>query len=228
MACDVPKAFLQGVTYEELAERTGEPMREVNLELTRAAAELLKHVPGFEDFNWQTEVLHNDKPGTGLVDAPRAFSMKVGQVLEQCGLRPISVDEEVWVLTEQQGNSHKDSEAGALRLLLTKHVDDLKMTGPKERIQKVLDALEKVFGKLVEHWDQFTNCGMRHISDLTKGTITVDQDEYIAALKPIVHPELGRSCGENAVGGELLTLYQSLLGAVADAVPVPTSTLVSS
>ena len=180
MACDVPKAFLQGVTYEELAERTGEPMREVNLELTRAAAELLKHVPGFEDFNWQTEVLHNDKPGTGLVDAPRAFSMKVGQVLEQCGLRPISVDEEVWVLTEQQGNSHKDSEAGALRLLLT------------------------------------------------KGTITVDQDEYIAALKPIVHPELGRSCGENAVGGELLTLYQSLLGAVADAVPVPTSTLVSS
>ena len=35
-----------------------------------------------ENFDPQTEVLHCDKPGTGLVDAPRAFSMKLKRVTE--------------------------------------------------------------------------------------------------------------------------------------------------
>ena len=70
---DVPKAFLQGVTYEDLAEMTGEPLREVNFYLPADNIPLLRMIPGFEDVNPQTEVLHCDKPGTGLGDAPRAF-----------------------------------------------------------------------------------------------------------------------------------------------------------
>ena len=53
---DVPKAFLQGVTYEDLAEMTGEPLREVNFYLPADNIPLLKMIPGFEDFNPQTEV----------------------------------------------------------------------------------------------------------------------------------------------------------------------------
>ena len=72
---DISKAFLQGVTYEQLAEMTGEPMREVNFYLPASDISLLRTLPGCEDFDPQKEVLHCDKPGTGLVDAPRAFSL---------------------------------------------------------------------------------------------------------------------------------------------------------
>ena len=93
---DIPKAFLQGVTYEELAELTGEPIREVNFYLPAYNVPLLQKLPGFETFDPQTEVLHCDKPGTGLVDAPRAFSMKLRQVTEgKCRLVASSIDPEL-------------------------------------------------------------------------------------------------------------------------------------
>ena len=77
---DISKAFLQGVTYEELAELTGETQREVNFYLPKNQISIRRKVPGFEDFDPNTEVLHCDKPGTGLVDAPRAFSLKLARV----------------------------------------------------------------------------------------------------------------------------------------------------
>ena len=67
---DISKAFLQGVTYEELAKLTGKKQREVNFYLPASNIPLLQKVPGFEDFNPAKGVLHCDKPGTGLVDAP--------------------------------------------------------------------------------------------------------------------------------------------------------------
>ena len=41
---------------------------------------VLRQVPGFENFDAHTEMLHCDKPGAGLVDAPQAFSFKLSQV----------------------------------------------------------------------------------------------------------------------------------------------------
>jgi hypothetical protein len=79
---DISKAFLQGVTYKELAALTGEPEREVNFYLPAANISLLRRIPGFETFDPQTEVLHCDKPGTGLADAPRAFSINLRMVTE--------------------------------------------------------------------------------------------------------------------------------------------------
>ena len=55
---DISKAFLQGVTYEELSSLTGELIREVNFYLPGNCVSILKQVPGFEDFNEQAEVLH--------------------------------------------------------------------------------------------------------------------------------------------------------------------------
>ena len=72
-----------GVTYEQLAELTGEPMGEVNFYLPANNIPLLRQIKGFEDFDPQTEVLHCDKPGTGLVDAPRAFSIQLKGVTEK-------------------------------------------------------------------------------------------------------------------------------------------------
>ena len=93
---DISKAFLQGVTYEELAKITGEPVREVNFYLPASNIPLLKQLPGFEDFDPQTEVLHCDKPGTGLVDAPRAFSIKLkGCTVEKCKMKNSLIDQEL-------------------------------------------------------------------------------------------------------------------------------------
>ena len=63
-----------------MAELTGDPVREVNFYLLANNIPMLQQVPGFEDFDPQNEVLHCDKPGTGLVDAPRAFSLKLKSI----------------------------------------------------------------------------------------------------------------------------------------------------
>ena len=67
---DISKAFLQGVTYEELAQETNQTKRDVSFELCNRAAVALRKLPGMEGFDSQTEVLHCLKPGTGCRDAP--------------------------------------------------------------------------------------------------------------------------------------------------------------
>ena len=125
---DISKAFLQGVTYEELSSLTGEPIREVNFYLPGNCVSILKQVPGFEDFNEQAEVLHWDEPGTGLVDAPRAFSLKLSQVTKnRCRMIPSSVDGELVLKPE-----HSDTGIGTLMCLMAKHVDDPKLTARKK------------------------------------------------------------------------------------------------
>ncbi len=134
---DISKAFLQGVTYQELAEATGEPLREVNFFLPAYCIPLLRKVPGFENFDPTTEVLHCDKPGTGCTDAPRCFSMKLAKVTsEQCNLQASKIDPQLCMQHEN----------GELVLLMTKHVDDLKVTGKYDQVLKVLSLIEKEFG----------------------------------------------------------------------------------
>ena len=111
---DVEKAFLQGMTYEELSKQTGEPLREVNFQLPLGTIPILQKIPGFEGYDPRTEVCHCDKPGAGLVDAPRAFSLKLAQVTsEKCGMLPTSVD----------GELAAKHVGGKLVALIAKHVD---------------------------------------------------------------------------------------------------------
>ena len=42
----------------------------------------LKLVPGLSDFDPSLEVSHCDKPGAGSVDAPRAFHVKLAEILQ--------------------------------------------------------------------------------------------------------------------------------------------------
>ena len=55
-------------------------MREVNFYRPQGSVAILQRLDGFTDFNPALEVLHCDKPGTGLVDAPQAFSTKLSRV----------------------------------------------------------------------------------------------------------------------------------------------------
>ena len=76
---DVAKAFLKGVTFDEMAQTTNEASREVNFELDEASSKILQTLPGYHDFDPRIEVVHCDKPGTGCKDAPRAFSIQLAK-----------------------------------------------------------------------------------------------------------------------------------------------------
>eukprot|EP00974_Lingulodinium_polyedra_P097108 9412214-Lingulodinium_polyedra.AAC.1 len=100
------------MTYEEMTEAGhSTETKEVNFELPGGSVTLLQQVPGFENFNPQLEVLHCDKPGTGLRDAPAAFSRKLNSVTSKMGCKPLHADSEVVVL-------HRN---GKLVLLFGKH-----------------------------------------------------------------------------------------------------------
>ena len=206
---DISKAFLQGVTYQELAELTGEPVREVNFYLPAYNIPQLRQISGYETFDPNCEVLHCDKPGTGSVDAPRCFSLKLAKITKECGLIPSNVDPEFCYLHEQRGKTL------VLVALITKHVDDLKCAGERHTVIRILTSIQKAFGLLKITWNNFTNCGVRHIQDATTKEASLDQTEYVSGMKTIP-TESYRGLGTNSKCEPVLHVqYQSLLGAVA-------------
>ena len=72
MSADVSEAFRRGLTFKELFEGgTGAEMRKIQLAPSRKCDELIRTIPGMEDFDSQREGLELLKPGFGLKDAPR-------------------------------------------------------------------------------------------------------------------------------------------------------------
>ena len=186
LTTDISKAFLQGVTYKELSELTGKPMREVNFYLPMSNVHLLRQVPGFESFDPQKEVLHCDKPGTGLVDALRAFTMKLSLVTrDKCGLIPSKVDPELCMRHDN----------GAHTCIMTKHVDDLKIAGRHDIVKYIIKQLQDVFGELKVIQGDFTNCGVRHVQCPKTFEVALDQIAFASNLRLIAHTQV--SSGKN-------------------------------
>ena len=73
-------------------------------------------------------------------------------------MTPSSVDGELVLISEQADNG-----IGALICLMANHVDDLKLTGKRKVIERVLQQIQEVFGELKSEWYTFTNCGLRHL-----------------------------------------------------------------
>ena len=206
---DISKAFLQGVTYEELSKLTGEPLREVNFDLPPYCLPILKQLKGWEDFDPKHETIHCIKPGTGCNDAPRCFSLKLSKVTKDlCNMVPSTTDGELCML-------HK---SGELVALMAKHVDDLKVTGENDTVIWILQKIETVFGKMKLEWNNFTNCGVRHIQDKESKEVTLDQEEYISGIKLCVHPDISSKDSESLAEAALHEQYWSVLGAIAYAI----------
>ena len=201
---DVPKAFLQGVSYEELAQSTGQPLRDVSFELRGEALACLRLLPGFGDFNAKHEVLHCLKPGTGCRDAPKCFSLKLRKATSAFGLQQSSVDSELELLYR----------AGVLVMIVLKHVDDLKMAAKKALIQEFVDHLSKTFGKMDIEWGTFTFCGVRH-EQHSDGSISLDQVKFLAACKPIAQPKALAGGAEALLPEDARRHFLSLLMTIA-------------
>ena len=177
-SADVPKAFLQGVSYDELSNETGQPLRDVSFELTGEALRCLQAMPKFSGFDPRREVLHCLKPGTGCRDAPKCFSIKLRKVTAAFGLRSCSVDAELEFLFD---------DSSRLQMAIVKHVDDLKMIGEKGIIQQFVDHMSATFGPMDIEWGSFTFCGVKHTQQ-SDGSITLDQMKFLSACKPITQP----------------------------------------
>ena len=139
---DVSVAFAKGMTFQELSELTGEPVRSVQCELAPEDVTMLRTIPGFEDFDPKTEVLDMLKAIYGLKDAPRAWRKKLHLVLLEFGCQPIYTDQERYVLHVASSQKGK----GTLQCILSAHVDDLKGAATRAVAGRLLAHLEKNFG----------------------------------------------------------------------------------
>ena len=95
-------------------------------------------------------------------------------------------------------------------MLMTKHVDDLKIGGLPPRPENVLQKIEKDFGPMERHRNEFTNCGV-HQKRHPNGDIEWDQDDYIKDLIPIEHHELTGKNAEDKPSEHLAAMFWSLL-----------------
>ena len=205
---DISKAFLQGVSYSEIAAETGQPERDVNFDVCSRTVPLVQKLPGFHDWNPVEEVLHCLKPGTGCRDAPRAFSMQFRRATKAFGLVSSLIDSELELLYKE----------GQLCMMILKHVDDVKMAGPKEQIEALVKHLSQTFGKLTTEWHNFTFCGIKHVQDPSNKEITLDQTAFLTAIKPMSQPEVMTGQSETQMPEVLQRHFLSLLMTVAYAV----------
>ena len=66
---------------------------------------MLRKWMGFENFDPRTEVLHCVKPRTGCNDAPRCFSMKLGESIRgECGMVQCTVDNELLFFSSKKAS----------------------------------------------------------------------------------------------------------------------------
>ena len=147
---NIDTPFLQGFTYKELAEATGEKDRMVCFKLPPGSAAVLRRFEGFEDFDESIHCLKCVKPGTGKKDAPRAFSLKLSKIPKAIGLKSTSYDPEFECMHHWKGKTAKalgDQEPAALCLMTAKHVDDVNKTGNEEQIDYYAGQVEKIFGQ---------------------------------------------------------------------------------
>eukprot|EP00972_Heterocapsa_arctica_P014015 2065688-Heterocapsa_arctica.AAC.1 len=82
------------MTFEQIQKLTGNARRQVQLELPNPSVALLRRLPTYGDFNPALECLDMIRPGFGLVDAPRAWSMALRRVLQskELGVKPTVAD----------------------------------------------------------------------------------------------------------------------------------------
>ncbi|CAJ1426200.1 unnamed protein product [Effrenium voratum] len=165
---------------------------------------LLRMQPGYEDFNPEVEVLRLLRPGFGLKDAPRLWLLALRRALAEIGVTPTTIDPQTFVRHER----------GCVVLVLTVHVDDLKLCGEDKIVKIVIAKLEDRFESMKVEKGNFTHLGLKHETS-ADGMVTISQEHYIRELRLIPEEELKLQPKEQLVGPDYRKYYMSLLGGVA-------------
>ena len=140
---DIEKAFLLGMSYTEIHETTGEPLREVFFSVPNGSEHILRQITGFESYDPRKHCLKCKVPGTGTADAPRAFSLKLAKITRgaEADYHPCPMDPEL----EMRHGYDKQGNCPILGIV-AKHVDDLKIAGPRRDTARIQRILERTFG----------------------------------------------------------------------------------
>ena len=214
---DVSKAFAKGMTFQELSELTGEPLRAVQFEVAEEDVAALRRIPGFEDFNPHTEVLTMLKPIYGLKDAPRAWRKKLDKVLRAWGLSQAVSDTQIYLrhhaIDRGRTSAHACEPPRKILMILSTHVDDLKGAAKRSDAESLLQHLEKMVGNCTQDWKEFTHTGIEHKQD--DDGVYAHQTKYAEQLKPMPLEGLKEMAAEDLVNEAHTSLYMSLLGGVA-------------
>ena len=106
--------------------------------LPPGAVALLRRLKGFENYDERYQVLQALIPAAGTADAPRAFALKLSQVMADHGYRATNADLELMVKHTR----------GVLVGTIAKHSDDVHMGGTLHETKETRRAVEAVFGAL--------------------------------------------------------------------------------
>ena len=176
-------------------------MRSVQLDVPPGSVPLLRTLKGFENFNPSLETLDMIKPGYGLKDAPRLWNLALKRCLSEAGLKPLQADEQLFVK-----HAH-----GALVLIVSTHVDDLKAGGIESELKHLITLLESRFDELKIQLDEFEHLGLVHkrVGDY----VEVHQNQYIAQLR-CISSALTLADDEADLDASSTALFMSLLGGV--------------
>ena len=156
LSADVSSAFIRGLTFEEMSKLTGSEVRTAAFSVPKTSEYLIKLLPGFEAYDSSVHEIIMLKPIYGLKDAPRAWRQKLHQVLTGLHGRSLASDPSLYTWHELV-KGQPDPE---LRLIVSTHVDDLKITGTPAAIKYLVDGLISCFGKLTIKKKIFEHCGI--------------------------------------------------------------------
>lgn len=192
----------------------------VQLELPDAkAVQLLRQIPGFENFDPQAECLNMVRPGFGLKDAPRLWSMRLDAEFKILHLLPSITDTKFYMMhgsTRAQAHA-RDCASGRpehrLKCVASAHVDDVKGASSRETANFIMDHLEKVFGKLTRQWQHFEYTGIWH-DQHEDFSVHTSQDHYVKVLRPI-KLDRDEAAEQSVVESGLVLAFNSLLGGIA-------------
>jgi hypothetical protein len=203
---DVASAFLQSMTFDQMAQLSGVEAREVCFDPPTGCEKYFQELPGMHTYNPLTMTLRMLKAVYGLKDAPKAWKLQLDRVLRLAGGRQCHTDKCLWLWF--------DGSTGLLRLILSTHVDDIKGTGDQETTDHVLKTLTKEFGKLKTVYDNFIHCGIAH-ETLADGTLVLHQHEYAKQLILMEALPLASAKPETPLTELQHAQYLSLLGGVS-------------
>eukprot|EP00971_Amphidinium_carterae_P351093 6491908-Amphidinium_carterae.1 len=200
---DISSAFARGLEFSELSKLTGTPLRVVELDLAAEDIAIVRMQPGFEDYNPLLETLRLRKAVYGLKDAPRAWELRLKQILAEYGLVTTVADSRLYYLRRNQ----------QLQMICSTHVDDLKCSGVQAVLDEFVNFLEKRVGKLKRERRKFVHTGIQH--DLRDNGLYMHQEQYAAQLHPAATTHLHACSAESELSEKDALTYLSLLGGLA-------------
>ena len=201
---DVAQAFLKGLTFDQLADQSGSERRSVQFRVPPGSVAILQRLEGYGNFNPATEVLDLVRPGFGLKDAPRLWSLALQQALREEGWHPTQSDPQLYLKHQQ----------GKLIGICSAHVDDLKGAAEEWVREALMKHLTAKFGKLKEMAGSFEHCGVQHVQ-LKGGGYRLHQAHYVRQLHPLADDEVRGWPADKPLPQHLASAYVSLVCAMA-------------